>query len=256
MSDVTEPLRSGGRFAITMTTDTVTKRGDPRALAREAAGLRLITSRRLGARLISAARGVVVTERIDGAHRQLADLDASEAAALGRFLRALHDSRRSATGGLPHWPTRVRSLASYRRGRERDALAAAGTDRGLAERIVAAAAAPAPVREGRPFRLLHGDLVAENILWSPSPRLIDFEFWRMGDPAEDLAYLVEVNGVPNAIVAAMLDGYAHRGVADRLDGWRPLCALDAGLWYRAASQPQRAADLLARATRGAGLAPT
>lgn len=249
MRDRMQGQTGSGRFAVTVTGDTVTKRGDRRALAREAAGLRRAAGLDVAPRLLRAGRGVVTSARIDGAERRLDALGASDARALGRTLRTLHDGQRSVTGGLPHWPRRARSLTSYRRGRAHDALAAAGGERELAERIVARLPAIDEPAAGQPFRLVHGDLVASNILWTPAPLLIDFEFWRMGDPAEDLAYLVEVNALPQTAVTALLDGYANQGVAARLDAWRALCALDAGLWYRNADQPRRGAALIARAAR-------
>jgi thiamine kinase-like enzyme len=37
--------------------------------------------------------------------------------------------------------------------------------------------------------LLHGDVGAGNIIWRPLPTLIDWEDWRIGDPAEEIAYI-------------------------------------------------------------------
>lgn len=253
MPDATRTPAGGGRFDITVAGDTVTKRGDPRALAREAAGLRRAAGLDLAPRLLRAGRGVVVSARIDGAERRLDTLRRTDAQALGQALRRLHEGRRCATGGLPHWPSRARSLTSYRRRRADDTLAAAERHRELAERILAGLPAIDEHRAAQPFRLVHGDLVASNILWTPTPHLIDFEFWRMGDPAEDLAYLVEVNALPHEAVTALLEGYANASVAYRVDAWRALCALDAGLWYRNAGQPHRAAELVARACRRANL---
>ncbi len=253
MRDATRTPAGGDRFDITIGDDTITKRGSPRALARESVGLRRVTGLDLSPRLLDAGRGVVVTARIDGTARRLDTLGTSDARALGRTLRTLHESRRSATGGLPGWRSRARSLTSYRRHRIADTLAAAGPDRDLAERIAARLPTIDARQATQPFRLLHGDLVASNILWTPTPHFIDFEFWRMGDPAEDLAYLVEVNALPHEAVTALLEGYANASVAYRVDAWRALCALDAGLWYRNAGQPHRAAELVARACRRANL---
>ena len=41
--------------------------------------------------------------------------------------------------------------------------------------------------------LLHGDIAAGNILWSPDPVLIDWEYTRLGDPADEIAYLFDQN---------------------------------------------------------------
>jgi aminoglycoside phosphotransferase (APT) family kinase protein len=249
VSHTVNQLTGGGRFDITVAGRVVTKRGDPPSLAREALGLRRAAGLDIAPRLLATQRGVIVTELLDGTERVLATMRRSDAHELGSTVRRLHERRRGATGGRPEWPTRARSLASYRRLRASDTLAAAGPDRRLAERVVAALPPLKAASVRRPFRLLHGDLVAANIIWSPAPRLVDFEFWRMGDPAEDLAYLIELNALPPALVAAILDGYANGRVAERVDSWRALCALDAGLWYRNAGQPERAAELIRRAAR-------
>ena len=107
------------------------------------------------------------------------------------------------------------------------------------------AAGPSP--EG-PLAFLHGDLVAANVLWPPEgPVLVDWEFARMGDPAEDLAYLAELNELPGAVHGAVLAGYDAPGVAARVDGWRGLVAADAGGWYLAHGMAQEADRMLARA---------
>lgn len=120
----------------------------------------------------------------------------------------------------------------------------------FARRVIDALAPLPPSDPERPFRLLHGDLVRENIVWTPpGPRLVDWEFWRMGDPAEDLAYLCEVNALTPPAVAAVLQGYSVEGMGERVDAWRPLVALDAGLWYLAHGDAARGEALLARAER-------
>lgn len=249
MSQTANPFKGGGRFDLTVADGVVIKRGDAPSLAREALGQRHAAGLDIAPRLIAAHRGVIVTELLDGTERALDTIRPSDAYELGSTVRRLHDSRRTATGGRPQWPSRARSLTSYRRLRAIDVLAAAGPDRRLAERIIAALPPLKATPARQPFRLLHGDLVAANVIWTPAPRLVDFEFWRMGDPAEDLAYLIELNALPPAVVAGILDGYANARVADRIDSWRTLCALDAGLWYRRAAQQERATELIERAAR-------
>lgn len=240
-------LRGGGRFDVTVTEGIVAKTGDVRALAREAAGLRAVAGLRVAPDLVDARRGAIHTRLIDGRPRALRRIDTADARILGASLRTLHDHRRSASGGLPGWSRRARSLLGYRRCRAEDTIAAAGPDRALAERVVACLPAMNAAPTAVPFCFLHGDLVANNILWTPRPRFVDFEFWRMGDPAEDLAYLIEVNAVPRRVADGVLEGYGVDSVIARVDAWRPLCALDAGVWYRTAAQPERAQRLLTRA---------
>jgi aminoglycoside phosphotransferase (APT) family kinase protein len=219
-------------IAVDGSPPVVVKRGPADQLAREAAALRRLAPLRLAPRLIAARPGAITMSLVPGAVRPLGRLRPADARALGVLLRRVHDSARTATGGLPGWPGRVRSLAAYRRRRTADMLAIAGGDRGLAERVIADAG-PGPAEDApRPFRFLHGDLAASNVLWSPAPALVDWEFWRMGDPAEDLAYLAEINDLPDRVFAAVVGGYGDPGIASRIRLWRPLCALDIALWYR------------------------
>ena len=92
------------------------------------------------------------------------------------------------------------------------------------------------------------------MLWPPGggPVLIDWEFHRMGDPAEDLAYLAELNGLPDDILHAVLEGYRAPGMAARVEAWRGLVAADAGGWYAAHGMGADAERMLARARARAG----
>lgn len=246
------PLPGGGRFAVwglPAEPPLVAKIGPAAPLAREAAALRRVAGRGVGPRLVAAAAGALLLEWLPGAPRDLVRLGRGEALALGAVVRRVHETARAAAGGLPAWRGPARSLASYRARRARDAAGLAATGGAGLARAVVGALPPLPgAPEDRPFRLLHGDLVAANVIWDRTgPRLVDWEFWRLGDPAEDLAYLVEVNRLPDALTDAVLEGYGEPGVAARLDAWRALVALDAGLWYAAAGRDDLAAPLLARA---------
>jgi aminoglycoside phosphotransferase (APT) family kinase protein len=224
------------RFSVVIGDREVVKRGDAEALAREAEALAAVAGRPWAPALVRHRPGELVTARVAGAPRDPAALGAADARRLGAVLRDVHGVRTAPAPGL----------AAYRAGRVRDAEAAlAGTpDAGLARRV--AGSPPAP--DGA-LALLHGDLVAANVLWTASggPVLIDWEFHRMGDPAEDLAYLAELNGLPDPVLAAILDGYAEPAVAARVEGWRGLAAADAGGWYLAHGMPDEAERMLARA---------
>lgn len=235
---------------------TIEKRGPADALAREAAALRLVAGRPWAPRLVDHAPGRLVQTRCPGAPRALGDLGLDDARRLGAVLREAHGTARAPEGGLCTWDAPAATLAAYRERRADDAEAAlAGTPHaGLARRALAV---PLPSRdEGEPFRLQHGDLVAANIVWGPGgPALVDWEFWRMGDPAEDIAYLAEVNGLPAAALDAMLERYGRPEVAAAVDAWRALVALDAGAWYLAEGMGADARPLLARGARLAGAGP-
>lgn len=222
------------------------KRGDPAALAREAAALAAVAGRPWAPALLRHRPGLLVTARVPGGPRDLATIAPLEARRLGAVLREVHDTRGAGIGGLWWWGTPARDLAGYREGRVRDAEAAlAGTpDAGLPRRL-----SPPPPAPGGRFAFLHGDLVAANVLWPPrgGPVLIDWEFHRMGDPAEDLAYLAELGGLPSAVLAVVLEGYGEPGAAARVEAWRGLVAADAGAWYLAQGMHAEAERMLARA---------
>jgi aminoglycoside phosphotransferase (APT) family kinase protein len=222
------------RFSVVIAAGRVAKRGDPSALGREAAALAAVAGRPWAPAVIRHERGLLVTERIPGAPRDLAALGEDDARRLGAVLREVHDVRGAPSGAR-----------AYREGRIRDAEAAlAGTpDAGLPRRL-----AGGPAAEG-PLAFLHGDLVAANVLWPPEggPVLVDWEFARMGDPAEDLAYLAELNELPDAVLGAVLAGHATPGTAARVEGWRGLAAADAGGWYLAHGMAAEAERMLARA---------
>lgn len=225
----------------------VEKRGPAEPLAREAAALRLVAGRPWAPELVHHERGVVVCTRCPGGPRALAGLAAADAHRLGAVLREVHEVRRAGQGGLPWWSHPVRTLGDYRAGRARDAerSLAGSPHSGLARRALAA---PLPAAgEDQAFRLLHGDLVGTNVIWGPDgPALVDWEFWRMGDPAEDLAYLAETNALPDAVLDEVLDGYALPDIADRVDAWRALVVLDAGGWYAREGMDAEARPLLER----------
>jgi aminoglycoside phosphotransferase (APT) family kinase protein len=233
----------------------VEKRGDPAAIAREATALRSLGGRAWLPELIDAGPGWMVSTRLPGAPRAIAAVTPAEAAQLGAVLREAHESRRGPTGGLWSWDGPAGSLRAYRSARARDteALLAGGPEAGLAR---AAAAGPLGGEEDAdPFRLLHGDLVELNVVWGPDgPGLVDWEFSRMGDPAEDLAYLIELNRLGAEAAAAVLAGYGRPGMEGRIAAWRPLVAADAGAWYLAEGMAPEGLALLRRARELVGAA--
>jgi aminoglycoside phosphotransferase (APT) family kinase protein len=231
----------------------IEKAGPADALAREAEALAIVAGHRWAPRLLAAGPGRITTARCPGAPRDLARLDAADARLLGAVLREVHDLRAAAEGGLPWWPAPACSLDAYREARAGDAEAALGATpaAGLARRALDL---PLPARAGAaPFRLLHGDLVGANVVWGPDgPALVDWEFWRMGDPAEDLAYLAELNALPDPVLAGVLEGYGRAATAAAVAAWRAIAALDAAGWYLAQGMEDQARPLLARGASLAG----
>jgi len=90
-------------------------------------------------------------------------------------------------------------------------------------------------------------------VWTPrGPVLVDWEFARTGDPAEDLAYLAAMDELAPDVLEQVLAGYgADAGVARRVARWRPLMALWCAAWFSIRG-PARSARLVAHATRVIG----
>jgi aminoglycoside phosphotransferase (APT) family kinase protein len=90
-----------------------------------------------------------------------------------------------------------------------------------------------------PLAPLHGDIVTDNVLWGPDPVLIDWEYTRLGDPADEIAYLFDQNGLSTPQKQAFWRGYrdslgseqrlAH--VSERVGWWAPLTLLGSSLWW-------------------------
>src|SRR5579862_7544507 len=58
-----------------------------------------------------------------------------------------------------------------------------------------------------PPALLHGDVGPDNMLWADTPVLIDWEYARLGDPADDIASVFAQNGLNGAQRRAFWVGY-------------------------------------------------
>jgi aminoglycoside phosphotransferase (APT) family kinase protein len=87
--------------------------------------------------------------------------------------------------------------------------------------------------------LLHGDIGPGNVLWNPSPCLIDWEYTRLGDPADEIAYTFDQNALTPTQRRAFWDGY-HQGVDSRsrlthiigrAGWWEPVTLLGSALWW-------------------------
>lgn len=226
----------------------VRKRGDADAIAREVAALAILDGRPWAPALVDHGPGWMLSTRLPGAPRPIGAVGASEAQRLGALVRELHEVRREPIGGLWSWSAPAATLGDYRRrrGEDTERMLAGLPDAGIARHALAGAAEEP--HDAAPFRLLHGDLVEANVVWGPDgPGLVDWEFSRMGDPAEDLAYLIEANALPEAVAASVLEGYALPGMAGQVDEWRVLVAADAGAWYLAEGMAEEGERLLARA---------
>jgi len=86
--------------------------------------------------------------------------------------------------------------------------------------------------------VLHGDPAAANVIWTPEPVLIDWEYARLGDPADEVAYLFGQVGLTAAQRQAFWHGYRQHGagrwvddIVDRVWVWEPLTLLGSALWW-------------------------
>jgi aminoglycoside phosphotransferase (APT) family kinase protein len=109
---------------------------------------------------------------------------------------------------------------------------------------------------GATLALLHGDPGPGNVLWGTGPVLIDWEYARLGDPADEIAYLFDQNDLSPAQREAFWHGYrdgsgtqASPGyLSDRVGWWEPVTLLGSTLWWverwvrRAAAGPAGALD--------------
>ena len=94
-------------------------------------------------------------------------------------------------------------------------------------------------RTGTALELLHGDPGPGNILWGPGPVLIDWEYARLGDPADEIAYLFDQNDLSPGQREAFWLGYRQGSstqaplghVAARVAWWEPVALLGSALWW-------------------------
>ncbi|MEZ5080906.1 MAG: aminoglycoside phosphotransferase family protein [Thermoleophilia bacterium] len=225
-----DPLSlGGGRFRLTRRgghPPVIVKQGDPAALAVEAEALRALGEWRGVPRLLESAGDTLTTVDVGGTPRPLQAIRAPELRELGTLLRELHDL------AVPHpatpWTYRTARLTAIR---------ARPAGRAVARR-------PAPAPAPRLCRI-HGDLIAENVVWTPGPVLVDWEFSRIGDPAEDLAYLLAVNGAGPDARRALMGGYRDDGIAHRVRRWAPHLAAEAIDWWLMCGEVERARSLAA-----------
>jgi len=186
---------------------------------------------------------LLVHEHMPGTNAPAGSVSLAARERLGEALAWVHRHERD---GYMIWPSldpRSGTRADAYRARlaplRRYRSVAAATD--AARRIAAleAIAADLPPENGwhdTSFALIHGDLSPGNILWEgDNVHLIDWEFARDGDPAEDLAYLIaegrltpdSFSDIAEAYVASDGDPWALA----RVGAWLPLVTLDAELWW-------------------------
>jgi aminoglycoside phosphotransferase (APT) family kinase protein len=92
---------------------------------------------------------------------------------------------------------------------------------------------------GESLVLLHGDVAGGNILWTPTPVLIDWEYARLGDAADEVAYIFNQNDLTEEQRDAFWRGYAQSCqsarqvtcVRDRVQWWEPITVLGSAFFW-------------------------
>lgn len=87
--------------------------------------------------------------------------------------------------------------------------------------------------------LLHGDVAGGNIVWTPDPVLIDWEYARVGDPADEIAYIFAQHDCTPEQRTMFWRGYAKsrdrdrplEHVVDRTVWWEPITILGSALFW-------------------------
>ena len=236
------PVRLGGtRGAAVWALQTpegpcAVKVADPARTAREAGVLAALAGFGVAPRLIAAGGGVLVSECVPGSAREATAWTDDDAVAVGRLLRRVHDQAPLAAAGEPR---RVPLPADELAG------APALVPPGLAREVIGRV----PVRSGSVAVLLHGDPWSGNVVWADNgPLLVDWEFARTGERAEDLAYLAAMDRLPPWVLDAVLAGYgADAAAAEHVQAWRPFMAAWCAVWYARCGDADRSERLAAHA---------
>jgi aminoglycoside phosphotransferase (APT) family kinase protein len=86
--------------------------------------------------------------------------------------------------------------------------------------------------------LLHGDVSAGNLLWTPQPVLIDWEYARIGDPADEIGYLFGQNALRPEQREHFWRGYGDglepaslARIVERAARWEPLTLFGSALYW-------------------------
>jgi aminoglycoside phosphotransferase (APT) family kinase protein len=177
---------------------------------------------------------VMCMQLVPGSHRDLSSLDDESLARVGALMARVHaipadDVFPESTTSAEYRDARLHFvLEQIAALREPLPPAYDARLRGVAGRL-----APGTVREE--LVLLHGDPSSGNILWPPEsePVFIDWEYSRLGAPADEIAYLFSQEDLSDAQRAAFWRGYGHLsdGVVAHVDWWEPLTLAASALWW-------------------------
>jgi aminoglycoside phosphotransferase (APT) family kinase protein len=190
------------------------------------------------------------TEFIEGSHRDFASVRRSELEALGTVVGSVHvrpvddlaelfPGPQTVAGYLDQWSELI---AGYLPKLRQPLPEPVGTRiiRGvpLATRALDVALRDACSGVGGRLVLLHGDVGPGNILWSDRPVLIDWEYARLGDPADDVAYIFGQHSLNPLQREAFWSGYRRwveppdlERTVERARLWEPVILLGSALWW-------------------------
>jgi aminoglycoside phosphotransferase (APT) family kinase protein len=195
-------------------------------------------------------RPAMCMQFVAGQQRDLATAPAETLEQLGSLIAQVH---RLSTAGLLDEERTTCTVAAYLHDRHRatvdrvdplrDLIPAEVRDRvdaavtSLDERVCSSSTSDS-FQTGEQLVLLHGDPGAANVIWTPEPVLIDWEYARLGDPADEIAYLFGQVGLTAAQREAFWHGYRQRAarrwlddVVDRVCVWEPLTLVGSALWW-------------------------
>lgn len=197
-------------------------------------------------RLRLLTHNMLVHDYVPGAPHDFQDLNDDQLRALGDSLACIHETTQP---GFTPWPDQTlrrgnrAGLLRFRTGslKSYDSYADAAGGRVHPELPALMARLSArnvtdPSWSLRAFSRLHGDLSRGNILWQDDvPAFIDWEYSRVGDPAEDLAYLLTEQDVDVDAAASLQQAYLEAGGAPdvmlRVPTYTLFTAVDSVLWW-------------------------
>jgi aminoglycoside phosphotransferase (APT) family kinase protein len=189
---------------------------------------------------------------VPGDSKPFAGLDASHVEMLGRALAQVHLTDVSALGALlgetvsasAYLAERLATAVTARLDAAKEGLPTQVvgriTDayRYVKDLVETAPANTAEAWDGASLVLLHGDPGEANVLWSPGPVLIEWEYARLGDPADEIAYTFMDNRSDRPQRDALLRGYrafsadaTSRPIEARIKTWGPVNLLGSAMWW-------------------------
>lgn len=198
-------------------------------------------------------------EFVPGDQRELAASDSIDLARLGRVVSRLHGLR---VDGLVDDSDVAGGAASYRARRIEQVSGSAGFVRDPLPRPIQARLRRAmstvrdrleshPAWDDEELVLLHGDVAGGNVIWGAEPVLIDWEYARVGDAADEIAYLFSQNGLTPLQRDAFWEGYAPGSdeierIIERVRWWEPVTLLGSAFWWIERATRRADADVAGR----------